>query len=191
MVGGKHNVLVYTMWMLVHLTHLVCLKSFQIRYFVFISDQKSSFCFCAFHNSEMNFIPHPQKKKSGRRQTQCSNTLYVDFSAPNLFVVVLCNTFKWDILWFILIKNLVIFVPTALAKWILFFNHSNKKVGGCQHNALVYCVDVSAPDLQYLVLSSATLSNSTSVVHKQYFWMEYFIFGAPFMLILGGLSIIP
>ena len=52
------------------------LQPFYMRYFGFISDQKSCCCFCACHNSKMNFIPQPQEEKSCRRQTQCSNTLF-------------------------------------------------------------------------------------------------------------------
>ena len=43
---------------------------------------------------------------------------YADASAPVLSNVVLWNPFKWDILWFILIKNLVACVSTTLAKRI-------------------------------------------------------------------------
>ena len=50
------------------------LQPFQMRYFVVHFDSKSC-CLCAFLNSEMNFIPQPQEKKSCRRQTQCSITL--------------------------------------------------------------------------------------------------------------------
>ena len=52
------------------------LQPFQIRYFVFISDQKSCCCFCAFHNSKMNFISQPHGQKSCRRYTQCSYMLF-------------------------------------------------------------------------------------------------------------------
>ena len=51
-----------------------------------------------------------------------------------------------------LIKNLVIFVPTTLAKQILFCNHLNKKVVGGKHNVLIHCVNVCAPNLSGFVL---------------------------------------
>ena len=51
-----------------------------------------------------------------------------------------------------LIKNLVICVPTTLAKRILFLNHMNKKVVGGKHNVLVDYVDASAPDPSGVVL---------------------------------------
>ena len=48
-----------------------------MRYFVFISDQKSCCAFhvCAFHTSKLHFILQPQEQKSCKRQTQCYNTL--------------------------------------------------------------------------------------------------------------------
>ena len=77
-VGDKHNVLVHY----VHVSapnpsgYWCCpLQPFYMRYFVFISDQKSSCCFCAFHNSEMNLILQPHDQKSCKRQTQCSSTI--------------------------------------------------------------------------------------------------------------------
>ena len=51
------------------------LQPFYLRYFVFISNQKSCCCLCAFHTSKINIIPQPQEQKSCRRQTQCSSTL--------------------------------------------------------------------------------------------------------------------
>ena len=76
-----HTLFLYTMWMLVHCNQPIwycclhkTLQSFQMRYFVFISDQKSC-CLCACNKSIMNFIQQPNEQKSSRRQTQCSNTL--------------------------------------------------------------------------------------------------------------------
>ena len=66
---------------------------------------------------------------------------------PDPSGVVLCNPFKWDILWFISIKNLVVFVPTTIiAKRFLFLNHRNRKGVGGKHNTLVHYVNVCAPD---------------------------------------------
>ena len=64
--------LYYTLWMLVHLAHLV-LSAITLLYEIFSG---SLLCFlCVCHKSEMNFIPQPQEQKSGRRQTQCYITL--------------------------------------------------------------------------------------------------------------------
>ena len=121
-----------------------------MRYFVFISDQKSCY-FCACNNSKPDFIPQPQKQKNCRRQTQCSSTL-CGYCAPGLSGVVLCNPFKWDILCSFLIKNLVIFVRATTANWISFHNHRNRKVVGGKRNVLLHYVDVSAPDPSGVVL---------------------------------------
>ena len=96
--------------------------------------------------------------RNGRRETQCSSTL-CGCLCTHPSGVVLCNHFKWDILWFISIKNhvIIICVPTTLAKRIFFGNHMNKKVVGGKHNVLVHYVDVYAPT--HLVLSSVTISN--------------------------------
>ena len=73
--------------------------------------------------------------------------LYVNDSAPNPFGVVLCNTFIWDILLFIiLLENHVACVPSTTAKWISFRNNRNRKVVGGKHNVLVLYVNVYAPD---------------------------------------------
>ena len=50
-------------------------QPFYLRYYVFLSNQKSCCCFCAFHTSKINFIPQPQDHKSCRRQSQCSSSL--------------------------------------------------------------------------------------------------------------------
>ena len=50
-----------------------------------------------------------------------------------------------------LIKNLVIFVPTTLAKRILFLNHMDKNVVGGNHNVLINFMDASAPNPSGLV----------------------------------------
>ena len=51
-----------------------------------------------------------------------------------------------------LIKNLVICVPTTLAKQILFLNHMDRKVVGGKHNVLVHYVDVCAPNPSVIVV---------------------------------------
>ena len=98
------------------------------------------------------------KKVVGGKHNVLINYM-MDASALNSSGAVLCNPFKWDILWFILIENLVICVPTTLAKLILFHNHPNKKVvGGKQNLLLLHYVDASAINL-FCALYSATLSN--------------------------------
>ena len=86
--------------------------------------------------------------RDGRRQTQ----YYVDVYAPDPSDVVLCNPFKWDILWFILVKNLVICVPSTTADCNLFNNHRNKKVVGGNYNVLVYDKNAFAPNPSGVVL---------------------------------------
>ena len=46
----------------------------RIRYFVVRFDHKYGYL-CAYHSSKIKFTLQPQKQKSGRRVTQCSNTL--------------------------------------------------------------------------------------------------------------------
>ena len=50
-----------------------------------------------------------------------------------------------------LTKNLVICVPTTLAKQILFHNHMNKNVVGGKNNVLIHYADASAPDPEGVV----------------------------------------
>ena len=78
---------------------------------------------------------------------------YGDASAPNPSGVVLCNPFKWDILYSFLIKNhVVVFVPSTPAKWISFCNHKKRKVVGGTHNVLILYVNASAPNPSGVVL---------------------------------------
>ena len=76
---------------------------------------------------------------------------YLDVFAPASSGVVLWNPFKWYILWFILIKNLVVCVPAMISKWISFRNQRNKKVVGGNYNVLVHYADASAPDSEGVV----------------------------------------
>ena len=50
------------------------LEPFRIRYFVVHFGEKYGYL-CAYHSSKIKFTLQPQKQKSGRRVTQCSNTL--------------------------------------------------------------------------------------------------------------------
>ena len=61
-VGDKHNVLVHYVDGDAPKPIWCCpLQHFQMGCFVFISDQKLSVIFVAFHNSEMNFFLQPQR----------------------------------------------------------------------------------------------------------------------------------
>ena len=51
------------------------LQHFKTRYFVVHFDEKYGYL-CAYHHSKIKFIQQPQEQKSGRRVTQCSNTLW-------------------------------------------------------------------------------------------------------------------
>ena len=139
-VGGKHNVLV-------HYVNVCAPDPAGILWFILIIN----LVFCVCNSSETKFIPQTQEQKGCRRQTQCSNTLCECLCTWPIHCF-LWNHFKWDIFWFILIKNLVIFVPTTLAKQILSCNHSNKKVVGGKHNVLIHDANASAPDSLGVVL---------------------------------------
>ena len=77
---------------------------------------------------------------------------YKNANSLNPECVVVCNPFKGDILWFILIKNLVVCVPSTTADGNLFNNHRNKKGVGGNTNVLVHYVDASAPEPEGVVL---------------------------------------
>ena len=152
-VGGIHNVLVHYMLVFAPDSSDVAVwYPFKWDILWFISDQKSCYL-CAYHISKPNFIPQPHHRKKkvvgGKRNVL---EYYKNASALNPSDVVHCNTFKWDILWFILIKNLVIYVPTTLAKQILFCNHRNKKVVRGKHNVLIHCLNVCASDPAGVIL---------------------------------------
>ena len=76
----------------------------------------------------------------------------VNASASDPEGVVLCNTFKWDIVLFILIKNLVICVPSTTADCNSFKNQRNKKLVWSNYNALVHYKNGSASDPEGVVL---------------------------------------
>ena len=121
----------------------------DILWFILI---KKSCYFCACHKRKINSIPQPQEKKSFRRQTECSSTLWGCLctwpiwwlSTPTLSNEIFCGSF--------LIQNLAIFVCATTAKWILFLNHRNRKVVGGKHNVLAHYVNASAPDSSGVVL---------------------------------------
>ena len=148
-VGGKHNVLVlYVNASAPNLSGVVhcnpfkwdILCSFLTKKHVVVSVPSTPAKWILFHN-------HMKRNAVGGKHNVLIH--YVDASAPDSSGVVLCNTFKWDILWFIfLIKNLVIFVcvPATKGEWILLLNHWSRKVVGDKHNVLVHYVDASAPN---------------------------------------------
>ena len=99
----------------------------------------------------ISFCSHRNRKGIGGKHDVLVH--YVDVSAPNSEGVVLCNPFKWDILWFILIENhVVVFVPSIAAKWISFRNHKTRKVVGGKHSVLVLYVNASASNPSCFVL---------------------------------------
>ena len=150
-IGGKHNVLINSMDASApNPSGLVLCNPFKWDILWFILIKNLVICVPTTLAKQILFLNHMNKKVVGGKHNILVH--YVDVCAPNLFVVVLCNTFKWDILWFILIKNLVIFVPTTIEKQILFLNHRNKKVVEGKHNFLVHYVDVCAPNLFSVVL---------------------------------------
>ena len=112
------------------------------------------------------FLNHMNKKVEGGKHTVLIH--YVDISLTNSAVIVLWNPFKWDILWFILIKNLVICVPTTLAKQIWFCNHRKKTVLGGKHNVLVQYLNVCASDLSGVVLWNRFKWDILLCVHIQF-----------------------
>ena len=87
----------YTMWIFVHLTHLV-LSSATLSNEIFCgSHLVQNHVFCACNNIETNFIPQPHEKKViGGKHNVLAH--YVNVFAPDSSGAVLCNTFKSDIL---------------------------------------------------------------------------------------------
>ena len=99
---------------------------------------------CNLFNSHRN-----KKLMGGNYNVQVH---FKNASASNPEGVVLCNTFKWDILLFILIENDFVCMPSTTADGNLFNNHRYKKVVGGNTNVLVYYVDASAPDSEGVIL---------------------------------------
>ena len=85
------------------------LQPFQMRYYVVHFDWKSCF-FCVPAIKPEWILCHNHRK---RKVIGCKHNVlvyYVNVCAPDPAGVVLWNPFIWDILWFILIENLDIFV---------------------------------------------------------------------------------
>ena len=100
----------------------------------------------------VSFCNHRNRKGVGGKNNVLVH--YVNVSAPDPTGVVLCNPFKWDILYSFLIKNHVVvcFVPSTPAKCISLLNHKNRKFVGGKHNILILCVNASAPNSSGVVL---------------------------------------
>ena len=136
--------------MLVHPTHLVLASAtLQMRYFVFIFDQKSSCCFCAFHTSKMNFILQPQQQKSGRRQTQCSSTIC---GCLCIWPIWCCPLKPFQMRYFVFIsdhKSCCWFCAFHTSKMNFILQSQEQKR---YRRQIQYYVDVCAPDLSRVVL---------------------------------------
>ena len=117
-----------------------------MRYFVVHFYQKSCHL-CACHKSKMDLIPQPQEQKSGRRQTQCSGTLWECLCTWPIWY---CCLQPFHMRYFVVHfwSKIMLFVrATALAfKRILFLNHRNRNVAGGNHKVLVYYLNASAPN---------------------------------------------
>ena len=145
-VEGKHNVLVhYVDACAPNLFGAVLCNPFKWDILWFILIKNLVICVPTTLAEWILFCNHNMNKRNVGGKKNCSTTL-CDCLCTWPIWWVRCNPFKWDILWFILIKNLLISVPTTLAKQILFLNHMNRKVVGDKHNALVHYMDASAPD---------------------------------------------
>ena len=81
------------------------------------------FCVPATTAKQILFLNHMDINVVGGKDNVLVH--YVDVCAPDSSGVVLCNPFKWDILYSFLIKNhFVVFVPSTPVKWISFQNLS-------------------------------------------------------------------
>ena len=142
--------------MLVHPAHLVLLSAILSNEIFCVHFWPKIMLFlCACHKSEMNLFCNHRNGKvvGGKRNGQLH---YVNVCASSPSGVVVCNPFKWDILYSFLTRNPVGFcVPTTPAKRILFLNHNNRKVAGGKHNVLVHYVNACAPDPSGVVLCNA------------------------------------
>ena len=111
------------------------LQHFQIRYFVVHFDQKSCYL-CAYSISKTNFFLQPQEQKSGRRQTQCFNTIFEFVCTQPIWC---CPLQPFQMGYFVFVHfwlKIMSFVRATAVKRILFLNHRNRKVVGGKHNIL-------------------------------------------------------
>ena len=77
------------------------------------------------------------------------NTLWMFAHLPHL---MLSSATLSNKILFILIENLVVYVPATTANCNLFNNHRNKKVVGGNYIVLVHYENASAPDPEGVVL---------------------------------------
>ena len=85
------------------------MEPFQMRYFVVHFLNKTLVVFVPTTLAKQTlFLNHRSKNFIGCKDNAPIH--HADASAPGTSGVVLCNPFKWDVLWFILIKNLVLCV---------------------------------------------------------------------------------
>ena len=141
MVGEKHNVLEnYVNVCAPSLSGIVVWNPFKwdILWFIILI-KNIFFCVPTTLAKQILFHSHKNKKLVGGIHNDLVH--YVNVYAPNSSSIVLCNPSKWDILWFILIKKLDVFVPTTTAKRILFCNKwtkSCRRLAQCS-NTLCEC----------------------------------------------------
>ena len=82
------------------------MEPFHMRYSVVHFVWKSCYFVCATAVKLILFLNHMNRKMVGDKHNILVH--YVDVSAPESSGIVLCNPVRWNILWFILIKKLVI-----------------------------------------------------------------------------------
>ena len=139
------------MWMLVHLTQLVLSSATFSNEIVCGSFLIKNPVICVPTTLAKQILFHnPMNKKlvGGKHHVLIH---YVEVCVPNLSDVLFSNPFIWDNLWFILVKNPVICVPSTLAKQILFHNHRNKNLVGGKHHVLIHYAD-TAPNQKRVFL---------------------------------------
>ena len=150
-VGGNYNVLVYYKNASAPgLESVVLCNTFKWDILLFILVKNLVVCVHTTTADCKLFNNHRIKKVVGGNCNVQVN--YANASTPNPEGVVLYNTFKWDILLFILIENLVVCVHTTTANCNLFNNHRNKKVVGGNYIVLVHYQNASAPSPEGVVL---------------------------------------
>ena len=130
-------------------------------------DEKYGY-FSAYHNSKIKFTLQLQEQKSGGRVTQCSTTLCGGCCIqPKKSSPLEPFQIRYFVVHFA--QNLVIYVPTTLAKQILFCNHMNRKVVGGKCNVLIHYIDPSTLNLSSVVLWNTFKWDILLCVHIHYF----------------------
>ena len=149
----------YTMWMLVHPTHLVLSSatlSSKILCCSFISGPTSC-CLCAFHNSGLYFTQQPQEQKSGRRQLQGSNAL---FRCQYIQLIWGCPLQPFQIRYFVVLfwSKILLFVCLPQQQIVFYSTTTGTKKWQKATTIFQYTIGMLVHPAQK-VLSSATLSN--------------------------------